>query len=96
MSKAICQHALNRVMLYLGNYGVEPSPEVCCKALRLIEECLQETMQTPCTDSTGLLSTGVIETVIDRLPREFELPALTTPLQRPPLRRGSIGYGPSH
>ena len=96
MDKAICQYALDRVMLYLQNYGIEPSPSVCRRALSLIDECLGESG----VDEVGACGTeralpGVLAMVFDRLPRVFDLPELNLPVQRPPIQRGSIGYGPS-
>lgn len=96
MEKAICQYALDRVMLYLQNYGVEPSPSICRRALALIDDCLAE---TGVTDITGChpgqtLPGGVLARVFDRLPEVFDLPELDLPVQRPPILRGSIGYGP--
>lgn len=91
MEKAICQYALDRVMLYLHSYGVEPSPSVCRRALALIDECLQDAGQV-CAD--GQVPLGVLAMVFDRLPQAFDLPELDLPVQRPPILRGSIGYGP--
>ncbi|WP_328188378.1 hypothetical protein [Marinobacter sp. OP 3.4] len=93
MEKAICQYALDRVMLYLRNYGVEPSPEVCRRALTLIDECLRDADSAAC-DGPGAMPGGVLAMVFDRLPEVFSLPDLDLPVQRPPIRRGSIGYGP--
>lgn len=96
MNKAICQYALDRVMLYLQNYGVTPSPSVCRRALSLIDECLAdagvEDAEPGETDDT--LPGGVLARVFDRLPEIFDLPDLDLPVQRPPILRGSIGYGP--
>lgn len=98
MDKAICQYALDRVILYLQNYGVEPSPEVCCKALALIDSCLQDAGGYCHSDGVpggSGLPGGVLALVFERLPQYFELPALNVPVQRPPITRGSIGYGPA-
>lgn len=99
MDKAICQYALDRVMLYLQNYGVSPSPEACRRALALIDACLEEVIaadshQRPCQGDSAL-PVGVLARVFDRLPDYFDLPELNVPLQRPPIQRGSIGYGPA-
>lgn len=96
MEKTICQYALDRVMLYLQNYGVEPSPEVCRRALALIDSCLKEVddQQPLNCDDPDALPVGVVALVFDRLPDVFSLPELDLPVQRPPIRRGSIGYGP--
>lgn len=96
MEKTICQYALDRVMLYLQSYGVEPSPDVCRRALALIDSCLREAVECePGAERMTALPAGVLERVIDRLPEYFELPELEVPPQRPPIRRGSIGYGPA-
>lgn len=96
MEKAICQYALDRVMLYLQNYGVAPSPSVCRRALALIDDCLAETgvAEPGACDSGRYLPGGVLARVFDRLPDVFDLPDLDLPVQRPPILRGSIGYGP--
>ncbi|SES95365.1 hypothetical protein SAMN04487962_10326 [Marinobacter segnicrescens] len=101
MERAICQYALDRVMLYLRNYGVAPAPQVCRRALALIDECLAEvvtgqgsSVPDPCHSDTPLPG-GVLALVFDRLPGYFDLPELYVPLQRPPIQRGSIGYGPT-
>ncbi|MFW5824834.1 MAG: hypothetical protein ACOCVV_07690 [Marinobacter sp.] len=95
MEKAICQYALDRVILYLQNYGVEPSADVCRMALALIDLCLQETAGEAGTCAgENRVPGGVLARVFDRLPEFFELPALDVPLQSPPIERGSIGYGP--
>lgn len=91
MDKAICQYALDRVILYLQNYGVEPSPDVCRRALSLIDNCLQDAGGHCHSDGAS----GVLALVFERLPQYFELPALNVPVQRPPITRGSIGYGPA-
>ena len=95
MDKAICQYALDRVMLYLQNYGIESSPSVCRRALGLIDDCLAESG----ADDLGACNTeralpGVLAMVFDHLPQVFDLPELDLPVQRPPILRGSIGYGP--
>ncbi|MGM0569503.1 hypothetical protein [Marinobacter sp.] len=101
MEKAICQHALDRVILYLQNYGVPSSPAVCRRALALIDTCLAEVLEEQtrqelppdCQDQP--LPVGILARVFDRLPDYFDLPELKVPLQRPPIQRGSIGYGPA-
>ena len=97
MEKTICQYALDRVMLYLQTYGVEPSPTICRQALALIDECLAEAGVAPegSCGGEGSLPGGVLTRVFDRLPEVFELPELDLPVQRPPIVRGSIGYGPA-
>lgn len=99
MEKAICQYALDRVMIYLRNYGISPSPAVCRQALALIDACLAETqsgqLSTRSAGPAPEAPTGVLARVFDRLPEYFDLPELQVPLQRPPIDRGSIGYGPA-
>lgn len=96
MDKAICQYALDRVMLYLQNYGVKPSPSVCRRALTLIDECLADAgvADADPEEPDPALPGGVLARVFDRLPEVFELPEPDLPVQRPPILRGSIGYGP--
>jgi hypothetical protein len=96
MDKAICQHALDRVMLYLQNYGIDPSPAVCRRALGLIDDCLGESgVEDSATCDTERALPGLLAMVFDRLPKVFDLPELNLPVQRPPILRGSIGYGPA-
>lgn len=95
MDKAICQRALDRVMLYLQSYGLEPTPSVYRRALALIDDCLSEAgVADMDACDTGLLPGGVLAMVFDRLPQVFDLSEPDLPIQRPPILRGSIGYGP--
>lgn len=96
MEKAICQHALDRVMLYLQSYGLEPTPSACQRALALIDHCLAEASvaDREACDTGRYLPGGVLVMVFERLPEVFDLPELDLPVQRPPILRGSIGYGP--
>lgn len=80
MAKAMCQQALDRVIAYLRGYGVEPTHDVCRKALRLIDSAMDEGGEQ------------LIARAIDRIPEYFELPDLEVPPQRPDLMRSSIGY----
>ncbi len=82
MAKALCQQALDRVIAYLRGYGVELTPMVCRQALRVVDAAMEEG------------ENGLMERVIDRVPEFFNLPELRAPLQRPALKRGSIGYLP--
>lgn len=82
MPKAICQQALDRVMAYLRGYGITPTNDVCRMALEVVDASLSEG------------SEGVMERALDKIPDFFELPEPHVPLQRPPLKRGSIGYHP--
>src|SRR5690554_1885401 len=96
MEKAICQYALDRVMLYLRNYGISPSPAVCRQALALIDACLAEAQNRQAQNAPEQEApTGILAQVFKRLPDYFDLPELQVPLQRPPIDRGSIGYGPA-
>lgn len=80
MAKAVCQQALDRVMTYLHGYGVELTPAVCRKALRIVDDAMEQGNE------------DLMGRVIDRVPEHFDLPELRAPQQRPPLKRGSIGY----
>lgn len=81
MARALCQQALDRVIAYLRGYGVELTPRVCRQALRVVDAAMEDGGDD-----------DLMGRVIDRVPEFFELPELQTPLQRPPLTRGSIGY----
>ncbi|MDX1635627.1 MAG: hypothetical protein R3280_13380 [Marinobacter sp.] len=80
MAKTLCQLALDRVIAYVRGYGMEPTPAVCRQALRLVDAAMDEG------------SEDLMARVIDRVPDFFELPELQLPRQRPPMKRGSIGY----
>lgn len=82
MAKALCQQALDRVIAYLRGYGIEPTTEVCRRALLVVDAALAEG------------SEGAMTRAIDRIPDFFDLPEPHIPVQRPPLKRGSIGYFP--
>lgn len=82
MNKALCQLALDRVMAYLQEYGVEPGNDVCRRALKVVDAALE-----PGSD-------GAMERVIDLLPLYFDLSEPRVPVQRPAMHRGSIGYWP--
>lgn len=82
MAKALCQQALDRVMAYLQGYQIESTNEVCRQALQLVDAALAEGED------------GVMERAVDKIPDYFELPEPYIPVQRPTLKRGSIGYRP--
>ena len=82
MAKVLCQQALDRVIAYLKGYGVEPTNEVCRKALRVVDVAMADG------------SEDLMARVVDRVPEFFHLPELQVPTQRPSLKRGSIGYYP--
>ena len=80
MARALCQRALDRVLAYLGGYGIPPTHDVCRQALQLVDAAL----------AGG--SDGTIARAMDLIPEYFSLPEIDVPPQRPELRRGSIGY----
>lgn len=82
MAKALCQQALDRVMAYLRGYQIEPTNEVCRQALQLVDVALAEGED------------DVMQRAVDKIPQFFELPEPYIPVQRPTLKRGSIGYRP--
>lgn len=83
MSRAVCQLALDRIMAYLRGCGLEPTPEICHKALQLVDRALAEA-------NNG----EVMELAMNMIPDYFDLPHIHVPQQRPTLKRGSIGYSP--
>lgn len=82
MSKAICQQALDRVMAYLRGYGIVPDNHICRTALDVVDAALAEGNE------------GVMERALDKIPEFFDLPEPYLHAERPPLKRGSIGYRP--
>lgn len=82
MAKAICQHALDRVMAYLRGHDIAPTNDVCRMALEVVDAALSEG------------SEGVMARALDKIPEFFDLPEPRVPPQAPTLERGSIGYSP--
>lgn len=80
MAKAICQHALDRVMAYLRGHDIAASNDVCRMALEVVDAALSEG------------SEEVMVRAMDKIPEFFDLPEAQVPPQVPPLDRGSIGY----
>lgn len=83
MSRAVCQLALDRIIAYVRGCGVELTPEICRKALQLVDRALAEA-------SNG----EVMELAMNMVPEYFDLPRIHVPQQHPALKRGSIGYSP--
>lgn len=83
MPRAVCQQALDRIIAYLRGCGVEPTPDVCRKALQLVDRALAE------ADGES-----VMERAMNLIPDFFNVPQGAIPTQSPPLIRGSIGYHP--
>ncbi|MAA66240.1 MAG: hypothetical protein CL581_15905 [Alteromonadaceae bacterium] len=82
MARTRCQQALDRVMIYLQGYDIEPTQDVSRRALQLVDSVFAESDEK------------VIERAVDRIADYFDLPEPDLPEQRPPLKRGSIGYRP--
>lgn len=83
MPEIPCQQALERVLTYLRNDGVELCAETCQQVLRLVGESL--------ADGDG---PDLPARCIDRLPDYFDLDGMDIPASGPPLERGHIGYYP--
>lgn len=83
MPETLCQQALERVLTYLRDSGLELSRETCRQSLRLVNDAM--------TDGDG---PDLPARCIERLPEYFELPGVEFPLVAPPLKRGHIGYYP--
>jgi len=83
MPETLCQQALERVLTYLRDDGVELTPQICQRALRLIDEAMTE------GDGPDLPAR-----CIDRVPAYFDRQVLAIPPASPPLERGHIGYYP--
>lgn len=80
MPRTICERALARALAYLEWSGLELSPAVCLEVLQLVEQVLKEQADDP------------MDSIMERLPAHFTLPAPDRPPVTPPLCRGSIGY----
>ncbi|EON92770.1 hypothetical protein MARLIPOL_08454 [Marinobacter lipolyticus SM19] len=83
MPETVCQLALERVLTFLCDSGVDLDSETCRTALRLVDDALTE------GDGPDLTARCV-----DRVPEYFSLPEMNVPLAGPPLERGHIGYYP--
>ncbi|MEP1216159.1 MAG: hypothetical protein ABJM11_21575 [Marinobacter sp.] len=81
MPEVLCQHALERVLAYLGDDGVVLTAEACRQALRLVESAL--------ADGAG---PDLPARCITSIPEYFERPQEIIPDAAPPLKRGCIGY----
>lgn len=81
MPDTLCQQALERVLTYLRDDGVELCAETCRQALRLVDDAM--------TDGDG---TDLPARCIERVPEYFALRGIDIPPANPPLERGHIGY----
>lgn len=81
MGQTHCEQVLSRVLAYLAGMGMPVTREVSMMALQLVNEALAQDEQ------------DLYAWVMERLPRQFTLPALELPPLAPPVNRGSIGYG---
>lgn len=83
MPETQCQQALERVLTYLRDSGIDLNADTCRQALRLVDQAL--------TVGDG---PDLPARCIDRVPEYFNLPAMDIPPPAPPLERGHIGYYP--
>ncbi|MGM0767417.1 MAG: hypothetical protein ACQEV6_05290 [Pseudomonadota bacterium] len=81
MSEIICRQALERVLTYLGEDGVELTPEACRRAFRLVESAMDQGC-----------GADLPARCISRIPDYFDRPSEIFPEATPPLERGHIGY----
>lgn len=81
MQRPISEQVLMRVHSYLEANGVELTPELSLRAMKLVEDALVQPDQAP------------MAFAMTELPRQFPLPPIPLPPAFPPLARGSIGYG---
>lgn len=81
MPETLCQQALERVLTYLRDDGVDLCADTCQQALRLVNDAMTE------GDGPDLPAR-----CIDRLPEYFDLNGTDIPTSNPPLERGHIGY----
>lgn len=83
MAQANCQQALEWVIAYIRDSGIEPTVEDNRTALRLVEAALAQTGQDELLPAAMAL-----------IPRYFNLSPTAIPPHQPPIARGSIGYPP--
>jgi hypothetical protein len=83
MPETLCQQAIERVMTYLRDDGVELDAETCRQVLRLVDGAMTE------GDGPGLPAR-----CIELVPDYFNLPGMDIPAPIPPLMRGHLGYYP--
>lgn len=81
MSDIQCQQALDRVLTYLQDDGQALTPGTCRKALRLVDEAIE---QDP--------GPNLPARCMDRLPEYFNPADPEIPLPNPPLDRGHVRY----
>lgn len=81
MTQATCQQALEWVIAYIRDCGVEPTVEDNRAALRLVEAALAQ------ADEGDFLPTAMA-----LIPLYFNLSLAAIPPHQPPIVRGSIGY----
>ncbi|MEX2474893.1 hypothetical protein [Marinobacter sp.] len=81
MSDKLCQQALDRVLVYLGDDGVELTTDACRRALRLVDTAMEK--------GAG---PDLPARCISCIPDNFERPTEAFPDATPPLKRGRIGY----
>lgn len=72
---------LGRVLDYLAQSGVELTPAVVHRVLRVLEEALQHG------------ESDLLPRVFANLGKHVQLPAPVLPYPTPPIHRSSMGYG---
>ena len=82
MSDNLIEDALGRALAYLRLAGLDTDPALTRRALRLVDEMLEQGED------------GLVERVVSALPERFQVPGVPEPRVAPPLNRGAIGYGP--
>jgi hypothetical protein len=83
MPETVCQQAIERVMTYLRDDGVELDAVTCRQVLRLVDSAMK--------DGGGL---DLPARCIELVPDYFNLPGMDIPAPIPPLMRGHLGYYP--
>lgn len=78
---SIYELTLGRVLDYLTHCGVEPTPTVVHRALRIIEDALQHGEE------------NLLPRVFSNLSKHIDLPEAPVPYPVPPINRRSMGYG---
>ncbi|MBL7249719.1 hypothetical protein ACLD02_10070 [Alloalcanivorax sp. C16-2] len=81
MSDNLIEDALGRALAYLRLAGLDADPALTRRALRLVDEMLEQGED------------GLVERVMSALPERFAVPEPPEPLGTPPIHRGAIGYG---
>lgn len=81
MPETLCQRALERVLTYLDDDGVDLTTDTCRQALRLVEALMAR-------DAGPDLPARCIDSISEYFERSY----YRIPDASPPLERGYIGY----